>query len=226
MRFFSFFIAAALVPVAFAQNPPAPKLTGDAAVASEASRGVPPRATPADYQAAAKMGAYTLAAEFMDHSVPTPDAIFTTADYVVLEVALFGPAGSQVVLSPQDFSLRINGKKMPLPAQPFGLVFHSLKDPTYVAPELEEAKKSKSSGGLSTGGGGDQNGGGSNLPPIVHIPIGVERAMEQKVQHAALPEGERPLPVAGLIFFDHHGKSGSIELMYSGPAGKTTIQLQ
>jgi hypothetical protein len=216
---------------AFAQNPPAapavsaPKLTGDAAVAAEASKGVPPRATPADYQTAVKMGAYTLAAEFTGHSVPTPEAVFSTEDYVVVEVALFGPAGSHIVLSPQDFSLRINGKKMLLPAQPYGLVFHSLKDPEYVAPELADAKSKGSGNGLSTGGAG-QGPAPPNLPPVVHIPIGIERAMQQKVQKAALPEGDRPLPVAGLTFFEHRGKSSSIELIYSGPAGKATIPLQ
>jgi len=214
--------AALFAPFASAQAPTT--LKGDAAVAAEASKGVPPRATPADYQVVARMGAYTLAAEFDDHSVPTPEAVFTTENYVTCEVALFGPAGSHIVLSPGDFSLRLNGKKMLLPAQAYALVFHSLKDPSYIAPELADAKKGGGNG-ISTGGGGSQHPA-PNLPPIVHIPIGIERAMEQKVQKAALPEGDRPLPVAGLIFFDHHGKSSSVELIYSGPAGKATLTLQ
>ena len=78
------------------------------------------------------------------------------------------------------------------------------------------------------GGGGGQ--GESNEPPApVAIPIGVQRAMAQRVQKAALPEGERTLPVAGLIFFQYRGKSKgihSVQLIYEGPAGKATVALQ
>ena len=63
----------------------------------------------------------------------------------------------------------------------------------------------------------------------VHIPIEVQRAMAQKVQKAALPEGDRALPQAGLIFFLYRGKVKSIhsmELIYHGPAGEATLNLQ
>jgi hypothetical protein len=57
----------------------------------------------------------------------------------------------------------------------------------------------------------------------------MERKMAEQVQNAALPEGDRALPVAGLIFFRYGGSDKSIhsvELLYSGPAGKATIALQ
>jgi len=57
----------------------------------------------------------------------------------------------------------------------------------------------------------------------------VERKMELRVQKAAVPEGDRPLPVAGLIFFSYSGKTKgihSMDLIYSGPAGKATIPMQ
>jgi hypothetical protein len=53
--------------------------------------------------------------------------------------------------------------------------------------------------------------------------------MAQHVQKASLPEGDRILPQAGLIFFQYRGKTQSIrsiELIYSGPAGKATLALQ
>ncbi len=50
--------------------------------------------------------------------------------------------------------------------------------------------------------------------------------MQQKVQKASLPEGDRPLPAAGLIFFEHHGKTTSAELIYASPAGKAILKLQ
>jgi hypothetical protein len=53
--------------------------------------------------------------------------------------------------------------------------------------------------------------------------------MAQRVQKASLPEGDRALPQAGLIFFQYRGKAQgihSIELIYAGPAGKATLTLQ
>src|SRR5665213_2051271 len=44
------------------------------------SKGMPPRATPGDYQAHTQAGTLTLAAEFMRHSVPTPEASYSTED--------------------------------------------------------------------------------------------------------------------------------------------------
>ena len=60
------------------------------------------------------------------------------------------------------------------------------------------------------------------------MPFPLQRAMEQKVQKVALPEGDRPLPQAGLVFFSYHGKEKgihSVELTYSGPAGKALLRL-
>jgi len=190
----------------------------------EPSKGMPPRAAPADYQAHVQAGTVTIGAEFAGHSIPDPQSALSTEDYVVVEVGLYGPQGARLRLNYQDFSLRINGKKTPLPAQGYELVFKSLKDPDYVPPDAA-GPAAKSKGGITTGGNGqgDTSGG---LPPIVHIPIAVTRGWEQRVRNASLPEGERPLPAAGLIFFDHRGKSNSLELIYNGPAGKATLALQ
>src|SRR5690242_18300042 len=70
------------------------------------TRGLPPRATPADYQAQGKAGAVTVGAEFVGHSVPTPEGILSTEDYVVVEVGMFGPNTPLKIFS-EDFSLRI-----------------------------------------------------------------------------------------------------------------------
>jgi hypothetical protein len=53
--------------------------------------------------------------------------------------------------------------------------------------------------------------------------------MAQRTQKAALASGDRALPQAGLLFFQYRGKTqnlSSIELMYSGPAGKATLTLR
>src|SRR5579883_872709 len=162
--------------------------------------GLPPRAAPTDYQASAKLGALTIAGDFTQHSVPTHEQLLTTEDYVVVEVGLYGPAGSRTQISRDDFSLRINNnKKSMLHAQSFVVVLSSLKDPEWVAPEEKEAKKSSTSIGT---GGNDQG----SLPPVIHVPIELQRAMAQHTQKASLPEGDRPLPQAGLLFFPYRGK--------------------
>ena len=184
---------------------------------------IAPRATPGDYQAQAQAGPITIAAEFTGHSIATPETIFTTEDYVVVEVGVFGPPEARVKLSHEDFSIRINGKKLPSPAQPYGLVSKNAKDPAWEDLEPPEAKKSK--GGVSTGGNGKNDPG---PPPVFHVPVELKRAMEQKVLKASLPEGDRLLPEAGLIYFEHSGKVtkiSSIELIYAGAAGKATLTL-
>ena len=189
------------------------------------SKGMAPRATPADYQAHAQAGAITIAAEFTGHSIPTLQGPLSSEDYIVVETGFFGPPDAKLKLSPEDFTLRVNGKK-PLPSQPYGLVVGSVKDPEWEPPEPPAEKKSKT----SMGGSGKGDKGDSNDPPApVKIPIGVLRAMAQRVQKGVLPEGERSLPQAGLIFFQYRGKTQgirSIELVYEGPAGKATLTLQ
>jgi hypothetical protein len=211
-------LIAAVCVCAQGQNPPGKDAPIDA-------RGMPPRAAPADYQAHTQAGAVTVAAEFRGHSIPTLQGVLSTEDYVVIETGLFGPAEARVKLSAADFSLRINGKKAPLPSLPYGLVVGSVKDPDWEPPGQPE-KKSKT----SVGGGGNGGQGEDNAPPApVQIPIGVQRAMAQRVQKASLPEGDRALPQAGLIFFQYRGKTEgirSIELIYAGPAGKATLTLQ
>ena len=185
-------------------------------------KGLPARATPAEYQTHAEAGAVTVAAEFTGHSVNTPGAVtLATEDYVVVEVGLFGPPNARVTLTEGDFSLRINGKK-PLLSQPYLMVFGSLKDPEWESPEAVNEKKSST----SIGGSGQPDA--SAIPRVYHPPIALSRAWQQTVQKAALPEGERALPSAGLIFFKYHGKSDdidSMELTYKGSAGKAVLKL-
>ena len=223
MQFSSIFISAVLVLGVGMQAPGQEAATKEPRM--NEAKGMPPRATPGDYQAQEKAGSVTIAAEFMGHSVPRPEGPLSTDDYVVVETGMFGATGTRTKLSLGDFSLRVNNKKKsPLPSQPFVLVERSLKDPSWVSPE-EAEPKSKSKGGLSTGGQSDSNA----PPPVVHVPIELQRAMAQYVQRSALPEGDRALPVAGLLFFQYRGRTKgirSLELIYSGEAGKATLELQ
>jgi len=191
------------------------------------TQGMPARATPGDYQAQGKAGDVTIAAEFLGHSVPTSENILTATDFVVVEAALYGPPDAKLKLSVDDFSLRINGKKNPLPGEHYEVVFKSLKDPELEPTAAEIKEKTGKGSGISTGG---NNNADTNLPPpVFHAPIAVQRGWQQRVQKASLAEGERPLPQAGLIFFEYRGKVEgihSVELIYRGPAGRATLALQ
>jgi hypothetical protein len=191
------------------------------------AKGMPPRVAATEYQAQAQAGSVMIGAEFMGHSVPTPEHTFATEDYIVIEAGLFGPAGAHATLSRDDFSVRISGKKAALGSEPYELVLKTLKDPEWQPPESEESKDKGSKGGLTTGGGG---GGGDKLPPVPpKMPFPLRRAMEQQVQKSAMEIGDRALPQAGLLFFRFAGKTDSIkslELIYSGAAGKATLTLQ
>jgi hypothetical protein len=180
-----------------------------------------PRENVNDYQAHARIGPVNIGAEFRRHVVPTAQGEFSNEDYAMVEVAFFGAAGQKLKISTGDFSLRINGKKALL-SMPFGKAFENLKDPEWQPPEAPKPKE----GSLSTGGGGNNN---DPPPPPPHMPFPLVRIMEVKVEKAALQEGERTLPEAGVLFFPYRGQSDKIktvELMYSGPAGKATLTLQ
>jgi len=215
------FLIAALCLCAAGQNPPAK----DAPV--NETKGIPPRVAPGDYQAHAAAGTVTVAAEFVGHAVPIPDGpIYNTEDYVTVEAALYGPSGARLKISSGDFSLRIYAKKTkPIPNEPFGAVLSSLKDPEWEdANALEEKAKKESTTGINTGGKQQ-----ADPPAPVHMPIPLRHAMQQRVEKVALPEGDRALPQAGLIFFPYRGKTEkirSIELIYAGPAGTATLTLQ
>jgi hypothetical protein len=192
------------------------------------STGLAPHASSADYQAQGQTGTVTIAADFVGHSVPTPEATFTTDQYIVFETGLFGKPGDRLILSPDHFSLKINGKKSTLQAQPYAMLFESLKDPDWEeAQAVAKVEKSKTS--VNGGGGGGGGGADEPKPAPPKMPLIVARAMQQKVQKASLPEGDRPLPVAGLLFFPYGGnvkKVSSLELLYTGPAGKAKLTIQ
>jgi len=202
--------------------PPEPEKIPDA---SEIPR-LHARSSPADYGSRAQVGAYTVAAEYKEHSIPTPTLTMVTGDYIVFEVGLFGPAGSRLTISAADFTLKINGKKA-LPAQNFVTMFKSIKDPNYVTPGEEADKKSKESEGDDNAPAGT---GPSDRNPQWHpVPFPVQRSWEQRLAKASLPEGDRALPEGGLIYFRYNGRpSGvfSLELLYAGAAGKASIEIE
>jgi len=189
--------------------------------------GMPVRTAPADYQSKMTVGSITIAADFVGHAVPTDQGPLQNEDYVVMEVAFYGADGAKLPVSWEHFSIRINEKKTPTAAQPFGLAMKSLKDPEWEPPVTEDPKSKGSVNAGGGGAGGAQAGDPKPLPPKMPFPL--RRAMEQKAQKSILPQGERGLPMAGLVFFPHRGKDEGIralELIYDGPAGKGMVAFE
>jgi hypothetical protein len=194
---------------------------------AKAPQGLPARATPADYQTQGKVGSITIGAEFTGHGIPNALQPLNSEEYVAVEVGLFGPAEARLTIGASDFSLKVNGKKELLPSQPWGLVAKGVKDLEWVSPDAVPGE-SKSKGSVSGGGAGGQ-GGGSLPPPPPKVPIDTLRGWQMAVRNAALAQGDRALPQAGLVYFPYRGKVTnirSLELIYEGPAGTATITLQ
>lgn len=192
---------------------------------AKAQPGLPARATPTDYQIQAKVGHTAIGAEFTGHGIPNAQQPLNSEDYVAVEVGLFGPADARLTIGPTDFSLRINGKKDLLASQPWGLVAKGVKDLEWVSPDAVPGE-AKSKGSVNGGGG---QGGSTLPPPPPKVPIDVLRGWQLAVKNAALAQGDRALPQAGLIYFPYRGKVASIrslELVYEGPAGTASFTLQ
>ena len=196
---------------------------------AKAQLGLPARTTSTDYQTQAKVGKLTIGAEFTGHGIPNAQQPLNSEDHVAVEVAIFGPADARLTIGPTDFSLRVNGKKDLLPSQPWGLVAKSVKDLEWISPDAVPGE-SKSKGAVNGGGGQGAGQGSSTLPPPPpRVPIDVLRGWQLAVKNAALAQGDRALPQAGLVYFPYRGKVTSIrsmELIYEGTAGTASLTLQ
>lgn len=197
------------------------------------AQGAPPKTQAGDYPVHVQLDSVTLAAEYLVHSIPTAKGTLVANDFLVVEAAFFGPALSRLKMCPDHFTLRINGKGSPLMTQSAGMVADSIKYPG-IRPHLE------TTGSVTGADGGTVSVG--PRPPTSRFPgDGNDRqrtpsvtekhdedALEYRVQSASLPEGEHPLPRAGLLYFAYSGKTKnirSLELLYDGPMGKARLKL-
>jgi hypothetical protein len=201
------------------------------------AQGTPPKSKAADYSVHVQMDAVTLAAEYMVHSLPTPQGTLIASDYLVVEVAFFGPSFSRLKMSPDNFTLRINGKGDPLSTELPGMVVRSIKNPA------ESARPALTgTGSVGVGDGtvsvgprpppsqfpGDGNDRNSSGQPINRTAAQMEGSIEYRVQNATLPEGEKSLPRSGLLYFYYRGKIKnihSLDLFYDGAMGKSSLKL-
>jgi|ERR1700733_6022560 len=213
-----------------------------AAAAALAAQGTKPRDFPTQYTAHAQLGATWIGADFLGHFVNTPKASYETSRYLVVEVAVFAPAGKKVDVDPTQFLLTVNGRT--LTPQPPNLVSLALKNPTFEEqrPHLETEA---GVGGVTASTGqpplgprfpGD-NDPANNRVQLPRVDTDPSRgSVEQEhvdpadaIRRVGLEAGQHMTPVAGLLFYAWEGKLKKIKalkLEYSSAHGTATLDLQ
>ncbi len=204
-----------------------------------------PRPQPADYPVHAVLGKAALGAEYLVHTVSGRNQSFLARDYLVVEVGLYPAKGTTLVVSNSHFTLRLNGKKSVLIAQPPAFVAASLKYPDWEYRPSVIAVAGVGDAGVILGRPqrterfpGDPVPSRERLPDPPKAPSPQDRSglektpvrPEEVAVEEALPEGEISRPVRGYLYFHYKGKTKSIrsvELVYNGPGGAAgTITLR
>jgi hypothetical protein len=219
-------------------------LLAAAPLAAQGPYGTTPKPKVTDYPVHGQAGVVSMGAEYLVRSVPVGDQTLIVPDYLVVEVALYPPAGRPLAVSSGEFTLRLNGKKQVLHAQAPGFVAASLK-----YPDWEQRPTVVGYGGIGNAGvilgrpeqverfPGDPRPTQTRLPrpptaPAPEDPSGLPkpeaRPPEDAVNQTALPSGQVRGPVSGFLYFAFKGKPKSVktlELLYVGPAGNATLRL-
>ena len=197
-----------------------------------------------DYSAHATAGNVTLAADYLVRAIFVEGGVLVSRGYLVVDVAVYSKLGP-VNISPAYFSLRLNGSKAPILAQPAFIVANSFD---YHRPDTGEPGATLSAGvgnaGVTIGQPGQRTNtppdpNTRNVPPARRVPetpnpYATSNAPpaftnRELVERAALPLGDVEPPVSGAVFFAYQGKPESlksVELLYDGPAGKVVLKLR
>ena len=201
-------------------------LAGGIAAGLLHAQGTTPKAKPADYPVHAQIAGYTIAAEYLVHSVPVNGGVLDARDYLVLEIVIFPEADVTPSVSSGEFTLRINNRKAVLFAQTPGMVAASIKYPDWEVRPTLEATAGVGNADVIMGRPpptsrfpGDPRPDQSRLPrqprvPDQNRPQGQEQAAREPVDvsiaRLAFPEGAAHGPVSGYLFFAFQGKTKSI----------------
>ncbi len=175
--------------------------------AAVAGQGTKPRADASAYEVQGAAGDLKIGADYLVHSIPASSGYLNADDYLIVEAAVFGPRAATIKLSLSDFVLRITG--VPKAGTPKMIEAQS---PSF-APSFTGRPRTSSPIPTSI------NNSGVEKEPAVPF--------EKQVEQASLPAGEHKVPISGALFFPFKGKTVSIkslELMYTGPAGKVTLK--
>jgi hypothetical protein len=185
----------------------------------------------ADWPLQATAGSASIGAEFMVRLISYGTESFVTNNFLVVEVALYPQSPLDIRLT--DWTMKVNGKKETLHAQPPQVVAAYLRYPNWEMPPV----------GAQAGDVGERFPGDPRARryPMPRTPGPVDGDVDQQpeqkrlsagevVNKASLPEGPRKTPVSGLLFFPWKGnpeKLKSVELTTTmGSGDPVTIRLR
>lgn len=204
-----------------------------------AQYGTTPKPKPTDYPVQVRAGDLTIAAEYLLHSLPTPNESFVVPGYLVIEIAVYSSRPQPFEISSAMFTLRVNRKKDELRAQAPEMVAASLKYSDWNSPRSLQV----GAGPVIFGGPrtterfpGDRRPAQDRLPQPPGAPAGVPGGVErpepktaaEAVVETAFADGKATGPVSGYLYFEFKGKPKSIkslELIYRHGDEQTPIQL-
>jgi len=198
-----------------------------------------PRPNAEAYPVRASASTFSIGAEFAGRGVMASGASWPTGEYLSIEVGAFPERDATIDLKLSDFSLRINGEKVP----------HVAYAATMVAASVRNTGLARQKG-LEVGGGvgpvdvvygrprqteprfpGDP-GARQPMPPPAPQQKPAETEPQLTASEAiieyALPLGETRIPVAGFLYFHFEGKASKIrtlELLYKTERGEVRLKL-
>ena len=197
-----------------------------------------------DYPTHATVGAVSIGADYLVHSIPAGNQTFITSDYLVVEVAVFPGRVEPFEIGNNTFGLRLNQKKaVEYPVAP-GFVAASIKYPDWEPRKNMEVDAGMGNAGVILGRPpvvgrfpGDPTPDESRLPRNPKAPTpGEQNGVDQQepesadaiIAHSALPSGPTAKPVSGFIYFYYKGKIKSlksVDLVFESKAGSATLKL-
>ncbi len=188
------------------------------------------RQSASEYPASASAAPAAIGAEFLARSVPAKGGVLFARDYLVFDIGVFPKPGPPVTVSNGQFSLIINGAKIPLETHTPGTVAASMQYSDWEQhPELN-ASATVDGTGVSTPQTwpGQRFPGDGRADPHPGRPVAItdsSEPLDAQVAHVSLPTGTFSAPVRGCIYFQYKGKVKrihSMRLLWDGPAGAHT----
>ncbi len=213
-----------------------------AAVAT-AGGGLTPRGGPSDYPAHAYVGQLAVAAAAVpaDQAKKILGARIDQAGYVVLEVALYPEAGSEVTVSISDFALRLGAAGSVMRAAEADVVANAaIPDPAFNEPKTPSNVHvtTETNVGYEAGGYGrpgvyaGQGVAVSNYPeaptppPNTAVKDRARDRLEQALTDNQLPTGRITRPVAGYLYFPKpkgNARKDGYQLSWLGENGQAKM---
>jgi hypothetical protein len=91
-----------------------------AAAAFVSAQGTSPQSAATDYPVHIALNdGFTMGAEYLVHSIPSPRGYYVVEEFLVVEIGVFGPKSARLNISADQFALHLNGLKTAIgPASP------------------------------------------------------------------------------------------------------------